>query len=64
MFIRIIRHQYRWHWQEIYRQDYLDLIFKKSSEKVFGDAIDIEVNSRVSKKLLPLFKHFPATDNA
>lgn len=62
--IKTIRHQYRWNWQEMYRKDQLNLIFKKSSGKVFGDAIDIEVNGRISKKLLPLFENFPVTDNA
>ena len=62
--ITVMRHQYRWNWQEMYRKDCLNLIFKKSSGKVFGDAIDIEIKGKSSKKLLPLFKKFPATDNA
>jgi len=62
--INVIRHQYCWNWQEMYRNDYLNLIFKKSSGKVFGDAIDIEVNGKISKNLLPLFKKYPVTDNA
>jgi hypothetical protein len=48
----------------MYRNDYLNLIFKKSSGKVFGDAIDIEIKGKSSKNLLPLFNVFPATDNA
>jgi hypothetical protein len=62
--IKIIRHQYRWNWQEKYREDNLNLIFKKSVGKVFGDAIDIMVEGKISKNLLPLFKKYPATDNA
>lgn len=62
--IKIIRRQYRWNWQEMYREDYLNLIFKKSAGKVFGDAINIEVKDKISKKFLPLFKKFPAADNA
>jgi glycosyltransferase involved in cell wall biosynthesis len=62
--IKIIRHQYRWNWQEMYREDYLNLIFKKSSGKVFGDAIDIDITGKTTKKLLPVFNEFPATDNA
>lgn len=62
--INVIRHQYCWNWQEMHRNDYLNLIFKKSSGKVFGDAIDIEIKGKSSKKLLPLFNVFPATDNA
>jgi hypothetical protein len=62
--IRVLRHQYRWNWQEMYRKDVLNLIFKKSSGVVFGDALDVEVKGKISKKLLPLFKHFPVADNA
>jgi hypothetical protein len=62
--IKVIRHQYRWNWQEKYREDMLNLIFKKSAGKVFGDAIDIEVQGKISKNLLGLFKKYPATDNA
>ncbi|MEK6715529.1 MAG: glycosyltransferase family A protein [Candidatus Omnitrophota bacterium] len=62
--IKIIRHQYRWNWQEMYRQDYLNSIFKKSAGKVFGDAIDVGIKGKTSKKLLPLFKKFPVADNA
>ncbi|MGR3293122.1 MAG: glycosyltransferase family A protein [Candidatus Scalindua sp.] len=62
--IKIIRYQYRWNWQEMYRKDYLNLIFKKSSCSVFGDAIDVEVKGKISKKLLPLFNKYPVSDNA
>lgn len=62
--ISVIRNQYRWNWQEMYRKDYLNLIFKKSSGTVFGDAIDIEVKGKISKNLLPIFKKYPVTDNA
>ncbi|MCP4255718.1 MAG: glycosyltransferase family 2 protein [Candidatus Scalindua sp.] len=62
--ITIMRYQYRWNWQEMYRKDYLNLIFKKSSGKVFGDAINITIEGKTSKKLLPLFEKFPVTDNA
>jgi hypothetical protein len=62
--IKVLRYQYRWNWQEMYRKDYLNLIFKKSSGVVFGDAIDVEVKGKISKKLLSLFKHFPIADNA
>ena len=62
--IKAIRHQYRWNWQEMYRKDHLNLIFKKSSGSVFGDAIDVEIKGQISKKLLPLFKEFPVSDNA
>lgn len=62
--IKIVRHQYRWNWQEMYREDYLNLIFKKSVGRVCGDAIDIGIKGKTSKKLLPLFNKFPAADNA
>ncbi len=62
--IKTIRHQYRWNWQEMYRIDYLNLIFKKTSGSVVRDAIDIGVKGKVSKKLLPLFSKFPVSDNA
>lgn len=62
--ITTMRYQYRWNWQEMYRQDYLNLIFKKSSGNVFGDGINIAIRGKVSKGLLPLFKKFPVTDNA
>ena len=29
--INVIRHQYCWNWQQMYRIDYLNLIFKKSA---------------------------------
>lgn len=62
--IKVVRNQYRWNWQDMYRKDYLNLIFKKSTGKVFGDAIDVKVKGKISKKLLPLFKEFPVADNA
>ncbi len=62
--ITIMRYQYRWNWQEMYRKDYLNLIFKKSSGNVFGDAINITIEGKTSKRLLPLFGKFPVTDNA
>lgn len=62
--IEILRHQYRWNWQEMYRQDRLNLIFKKTCTKVIGDAIDVAVNGRIARTLAPLFVRFPAADNA
>ncbi len=62
--IKAIRHQYRWNWQEMYREDYLNLIFKKTAGSVIGDAIDIEVKGKISEKLFPLFRKFPVSDNA
>jgi hypothetical protein len=62
--IKIVRHQYRWNWQEMYRKDHLNLIFKKTSGSVFGDAIDVKIKGKISKKLLPLFRKFPVSDNA
>jgi len=62
--IEILRHQYRWNWQDMYREDRLALIFKKSAGKVFGDAINVAVNGRISRALAPLFERFPAADNA
>jgi len=31
------------------------MIFKKSAGKVLGDAINVEIKDKTSKKLLPLF---------
>ena len=62
--IEILRHQYRWNWQDMYRKDRLALIFKKSAGKVSGDAINVTVNGRISWALAPLFERFPAADNA
>lgn len=62
--IKIIRNQYRWNWQEMYRKDQLNLVSKKTSGKVFGDGIDVDIQGKFSKKLLPLFKEFPVADNA
>ena len=47
--IEILRHQYRWNWQDMYRKDRLALIFKKSTGKVFGDAINVTVGGRISR---------------
>lgn len=62
--IEILRHQYRWNWQDMYRKDRLALIFKKSAGKVSGDAINVAVNGRISRELSTLFERFPAADNA
>ena len=62
--IKILRYQYRWNWQEMYRKDYLNLIFKKSSSVVFADAIDVGIKGKISKDLLSIFDRFPAADNA
>jgi hypothetical protein len=62
--IEILRHQYRWNWQDKYRKDRLALIFKKSAGKVSGDAINVAVNGRISRGLAPLFERFPVADNA
>jgi len=62
--IEILRHQYRWNWQDMYRKDRLALIFNKSAGKVFGDAINVTVDGRISRELVPLFERFPVADNA
>jgi glycosyltransferase involved in cell wall biosynthesis len=62
--IEVLRYQYRWNWQDMYRQDRLALIFKKDAGLVAGDAINVAVNGRISRSLSPLFKRFPAADNA
>ena len=62
--IEILRYQYRWNWQDMYRKDRLALIFKKSAGKVSGDAINVVVNGRISRALSTLFERFPVADNA
>jgi hypothetical protein len=62
--IEIVRRQYRWNWQEMYREDHLALIFRKTSGKVFGDALNVKINGKISGRFVPLFKKFPLADNA
>lgn len=62
--LEIVRHQYRWNWQEMYREDRLALICRKEGSKVIGDGINIAVPRRISKSLVPLFLRYPAADNA
>ncbi len=62
--LEVVRHQYRWNWQEMYREDRLALIFRKASGRVAGDAINVAVKGRISRRLLPLFNKFPVADNA
>ncbi len=62
--LEIVRHQYRWNWQEMYREDRLALIFRKEGSRVVGDGINLSVPGRISKSLVPLFRRYPAADNA
>lgn len=62
--LEIVRNQYRWNWQEMYREDRLALIFRKNAGRVAGDAINIAVDGPISRALVPLFERFPAADNA
>ena len=62
--IEIVRNQYRWNWQEMYRKDHLALIFKKTAGKVSGDAINIAITGRISRRFVALFERFPVADNA
>lgn len=62
--IEILRHQYRWNWQDMYRKDRLNLMFKKSSGKVVGDALNVAIKGKISRRLAQLFTRFPAADNA
>ncbi len=62
--IEVVRRQYRWNWQEMYRRDNLALIFKKDAGKVSGDAINVVINGIISRALGPLFEKYPAADNA
>jgi len=62
--MEIVRRQYRWNWQEMYRKDNLALIFRKAAGKVIGDAINVEIKGKISRALVPLFEKFPAADNA
>ena len=62
--IEMVRRQYRWNWQEMYREDRLSLIFRKEAGRVDGDAINVNVDGRTSRRFLPLFEKFPAADNA
>lgn len=62
--IEVLRHQYRWNWQDMYRKDRLALIFKKAAGKVAGDAINVAVAGKISRALAPLFEKYPVADNA
>lgn len=62
--LEVLRRQYRWNWQEMYREDRLNLVFKKTSGVVAGDALNVSIKGRVSRKLAPLFARYPAADNA
>jgi len=62
--VKALRHQYRWNWQDHYRTDYLNLIFRKAAGKVYHDAIDVFVEGRLSQALCPLFRRYPVADSA
>jgi len=62
--LEIVRHQYRWNWQDMYRRDNLALIFRKDAGKVLGDAINVAISGQICSVLVPLFERFPAADNA
>jgi len=62
--IEIVRDQYRWNWQEMYREDHLALIFRKAAGKVFGDALNVKISGKISGRLVPLFDKFPLADSA
>jgi len=62
--IEVLRRQYRWNWQDMYREDRLALIFRKEGARVTGDAINLAVDGPISRALSPLFRKFPAADNA
>ena len=62
--IEIVRKQYRWNWQDMYRRDNLALIFRKDAGEVTGDALNISIKGKISARFVPLFERFPAADNA
>ena len=62
--IEIVRNQYRWNWQEMYREDHLALLFRKTAGKVVGDALNVRISGKISGRFVPLFKKFPLADNA
>ncbi|MEK7720828.1 MAG: methyltransferase domain-containing protein [Elusimicrobiota bacterium] len=62
--IEVVRRQYRWNWQDMYRKDNLALIFRKKAGEVYGDALNVEINGRISRRFIPLFEKFPVADNA
>jgi glycosyltransferase involved in cell wall biosynthesis len=62
--IEVFRRQYRWNWQEMYREDRLALIFRKAAGRVVGDALNVQIDGKISARFLPLFERFPLADNA
>lgn len=62
--IEVFRRQYRWNWQEMYREDRLALIFRKAAGRVAGDALNVKIEGKISGRFVRLFERFPLADNA
>lgn len=60
----VVRHQYRWNWQEMYLESELNLCTHRDRAEVMGDAMSCAVDGYADARLLPLFRRLPVTDSA
>lgn len=60
----LVRHQYRWNWQEMYWKCILNLCTRKDKAQVAGDGLNCTTNGYIDKRLIPIFKEYPIADCA